>query len=236
LAQRTAAVFGSPSTLHRLLRRRGWRRPTLRIHPDAPTEGIRAERPNQLWHIDTTVIRLLNHTKVYLHAVLDNFSRRVLAWTIADRFDPGNALAVLVLAGRQSLEPLGTPTVMADAGVENRNRAVDQLIASGVLTRVLAQTEIHYSNSLIEAWWRCLKHQWLFMHELTTLSQVRALVEFYVREHNTKIPHSAFKGQTPDEMYFGTGAEVPDRLAQAKRAARTARLAENRAARCDVCA
>ena len=40
-------------------------------------------------------------------------------------------------------------------------------------------------------------------------------VRFYVEQHNTVIPHSAFRGQTPDEMYFGTGAAVPDQLAEA---------------------
>jgi hypothetical protein len=56
-----------------------------------------------------------------------------------------------------------------------------------------------------------------------------------VSEHNSKIPHSAFKGQTPDEMFFGTGAGVPDVLAARRRDAREARLAENRARRCGVC-
>jgi transposase InsO family protein len=236
LAQRIGAVFVSASTLCRLVRVRGWRRPRFRIHPEQPTMGIRATKPNELWHIDTTVIRLLNHMRIYLHAVIDNFSRRILAWTIADRFDTGNALAVLVQAGRQTVGTTITPTVMADAGVENKNAAVDELIRSGVLTRVLAQTEIHYSNSLIEAWWRSLKHGWLFLHELESLPQVRSLVAFHVEEHNARIPHSAFDGQTPDEMYFGTGGEIPHRLAAASENARAARLAENRARRCAVCA
>jgi len=42
---------------------------------------------------------------------------------------------------------------------------------------------------------------------------VRRLVALYVTEHNQKMPHSAFQGQTPDEMYFGRGADVPNELA-----------------------
>jgi hypothetical protein len=49
------------------------------------------------------------------------------------------------------------------------------------------------------------------------------------------MPHSAFRGQTPDEMYFGTGERLPAALAAAHGAARHQRLAENRAARCRVC-
>jgi len=235
LAQRMGAVFAAPTTWLRLVAQRGWRRPRLRVHPVQPRIGIRASRPNELWHIDTTLIRLLDHSRVYLHAVIDNFSRRILAWRLSDRFEPANAVAVLVEAG-QAIHGAAAPTLLADAGVENKNHSVDALIETGLLKRILAQTEIHFSNSMIEAWWRCLKHQWLFLHPLDSLAKVRSLVEFYVVEHNSRLPHSAFRGQTPDEMYFGTGDAVPDQLAKARRVARDARLAANRARECAVCA
>jgi hypothetical protein len=57
-----------------------------------------------------------------------------------------------------------TPVVLTDAGVENVNAQVDDLITTGVLRRVVAFTELKFSNSMIEAWWRSLKHQWLFLH------------------------------------------------------------------------
>ena len=58
--------------------------------------------------------------------------------------------------------------------------------------------------------------------------RVRAMVEFHVNEHNTKMPHPAFSGQTPDEMFFGTGAQVPEELVLAKGHARAVRMAANR--------
>jgi hypothetical protein len=54
-----------------------------------------------------------------------------------------------------------------------------------------------------------LKHHWLFLHPLDSVTTVRRLVEFYVQEHHQVLPHSACRGQTPDEMYFGTGDTVP---------------------------
>jgi hypothetical protein len=60
-------------------------------------------------------------------------------------------------------------------------------------------------------------------------------VEFYVEQHNSRMPHAAFHGQTPDEMYFGTAANLPAELAAARSHARAARLAENRAMSCDRC-
>ena len=61
-------------------------------------------------------------------------------------------------------------------------------------------------------------------------------VEVYVTEHNAKPPHSALDGQTPDEMFFGTGAHVPATRALARKSARFARLEANRALQCAVCA
>jgi transposase InsO family protein len=162
-----------------------------------------------MWHIDTTVIRLLDGTRAYLHAVIDNFSRRILAWRVVDTFAPMNSVAVLLEATRNATQSASIPVVLADAGVENVNAPVDALINTGVLRRLLAFTELKFSNSMIEAWWRSLKHQWLFFHPLDTVATVRRLVAFYVHEHNHVLPHSAFRGQTPDEMYFGTRDAVP---------------------------
>ena len=72
LAQRLGTVFASPSTWYRLVRKYGWRRPRLRVHPAKPKVGLRTTGPDEMWHIDTTVIRLLDGTRAYLHAVIDN--------------------------------------------------------------------------------------------------------------------------------------------------------------------
>ena len=237
-AQRTGRVFASAATWSKLIRQRGWRRPRGRVHPEQPKTGIRASKPDEIWHIDTTIIRLLDGTKVYLHAAIDNFSRRILAWKVAATFSMANTAAILGAAAqirsRNDRKPERT-TVLADSGVENVNGDVDRFIRSGAFRRLIAQVEIRFSNSMIEAFWRSLKHQWLFLNELDTLSKVSELVAFYVDEHNSKLPHSAFRGQTPDEMYFGTGDGVPKVLEEKRRLARQARLEENRARRCEAC-
>ena len=100
LAQRLGTVWASPSTWYRLVRQHGWRRPRLRVHPAKPKIGLRTTRANEMWHIDTTVIRLLDGSRAYLHAVIDNFSRRILAWRVAETFAPVNSVAVLLDASR----------------------------------------------------------------------------------------------------------------------------------------
>jgi hypothetical protein len=48
-----------------------------------------------------------------------------------------------------------------------------------------------FSNSMIESWWRVLKHQWLFLNTLDLVRAVEKLAAFYIQEHNTRRPHSA---------------------------------------------
>jgi len=233
LAQRLGKVFASPSTWSRLVRMHKWRRPRRRIHPAKPKVGIRAFIPNEIWHVDTTLIRLLDGSRAYLHAVIDNFSRRILSWKVSGTFDPSITAELLLNASNGLLNQ--QPTLLADGGVENFNSAVDELVCSGLLRRLLAQTDISYSNSLIESWWRSLKHQWLFLNTLDTVSSVEKLVSFYVEQHNKRLPHSAFRGQTPDEMHFGTGNHIPNDLHLAKKEARESRMQVNRSTSCPIC-
>jgi putative transposase len=125
--------------------------------------------------------------------------------------------------------------VVADSGLENVNGEVDSLFGLGQLRRVLAQVEVTFSNSMIEAWWRSLKHGWLYLHELDTFAALEKLVAYYVEQHNTVVPHAAFAGHTPDEMYFARGDHVPGELAAGHARARAARLTSNRQLSCGAC-
>jgi putative transposase len=233
-AQRIGQVFAHPATWSKLIRERGWRRPRLRLYPCKPKVGLRTRAPNEAWHLDVTIIKLLDGTKAYVHAVIDNFSRRILAWTVADHLDPMNTRDVLNTAAT-NLGASARAAVFMDSGVENLNGEVDTFFDGSVLRRIIAQIDVSFSSSLIEAWWRTLKHQWLYLHTLDNLATVRKLVGFYVTEHNQTIPHSAFQGQTPDEVYFERGTHVPDQLAARRRAARQQRVADNRSAACAAC-
>ncbi len=92
-----------------------------------------------------------------------------------------------VVRGGRAASPPAPPTLLADSGVENRNRSMDALVDAGLLRLVLARTDICSSNSLIEAWWRSLKRRWLFLHALDSAARVETLVAFYVAEHNARL-------------------------------------------------
>ena len=138
-------------------------------------------------------------------------------------------------AAEQLPELDGPATLYADSGVENVNGEVDDLLDLGKLQRVLAQVEVAFSNSMIESWWRSLKSNWIYINQLDSFATLERLISFYVTEHNTKMPHAAFHGQTPDEIYFGRGDHVPEQLAEARRLARQARLETNRGLSCEEC-
>jgi len=183
--------------------------------------------------MDTTLIRLLDGRRVYLQAVIDNFSRRILSWKVTPSFNPLATVEILLTAAKG----VGSdkPLLLVDGGIENYNGAVDELITSGLLRRVLAQTEIMFSNSLIESWWRELKHEWLYLNTLDSAKTVENLVAFSVQKHNARLPHAAFRGQTPDEMFWGTGVSVPTELEAAQQLARQARTEANRQRTCSAC-
>jgi len=76
----------------------------------------------------------------------------------------------------------------------------------------------------------------LFLNTVDSVESVKKLVAFYVEEHNQRLPHSAFHGQTPDEMYFATGGGVPDELERERELGKLKRFEENRALTCGRCA
>jgi putative transposase len=83
------------------------------------------------------------------HAVIDNYSRRILSWKVTASFNPSATVKILLTASKGMLND--KPMLLTDGGVENVNGAVDELVESGLLKRVVPQTEITFSNSLIES-------------------------------------------------------------------------------------
>lgn len=63
-ARKVGRVFAAPATWYRLVRRHNWSRPRVRVHPTKPKIGIRATKPNQIWHVDTSLLRLLDGSRV----------------------------------------------------------------------------------------------------------------------------------------------------------------------------
>jgi putative transposase len=88
---------------------------------------------------------------------------------------------------------------------------------------------------MIEAWFRSLKHNWLFLNSLGSLGAVERLVAFYVHQHNEVMPNAALSGRTPDEVFRGEAADLVERLRERYRVAISERMAANRRLECGDC-
>ena len=90
----------------------------------------------------------------------------------------------------------------------DEERQVDRVLDLDPLARAPAQLDVSYSNSIIEAWWCSLRHQWLCLNQLDTIASVRESVSRHVSQHEEVLPHAAFDGQRLDEMHLGRGGDV----------------------------
>ncbi len=237
-AQKTKNVFCSYSTWLKYVREFKWRRGRVRQFEGRPKEGVRASGPNLIWHLDLTKIRLLDGTQGYLQAVIDNSSRYVLAWQVSGEYGGLQTAQLLRQAMTEAyrLHRKNVPEVYTDSGRENINQFVSELERQNFIHLVQAQLDVRFSNSMIEAFFRSLKHQHLHYRMLKDLSTLKSEAEFYLREHNERIPHSALDGATPLESYTGAWTEV-DRmqLCEERKRAITERLQVNRSLRCGQC-
>ena len=237
LAQRLGKVFASAGTWYKKINAGGWKRPRRRVHPTKPKTGLRATRINEYWQTDATVIRLTTGLRIYLQAIIDNFSRKILAWRVTEQLSSATTRDLLVEAMAHLPNDSAKPDVVivTDGGPENLGKVDELLKSESRLSRLIAQADILFSNSLIEAFWLQLKHCWLFLHSLETTTAVIRLVQFYVDQHNTVVPRLILGGRTPDEMYSGAAADLPLQLAKQREEARRARVAANRALSCQRC-
>jgi hypothetical protein len=163
-------------------------------------------------------------TRVVLYAVIDNFSRTVLGCAVDVSLDPLVTCKVLY----ESFTIAGSypATVIADTGGENYNYTVSEFFSRISTKLEFDQNTIAESNSMIEAFWKLLRHNFLYLHNLDAMATVRRLVSFYVEQHNTVMPHHALNGRTPQEVFFGENEDLPERLAEAHRDAIRIRLSE----------
>ncbi len=238
LGKKTGDIVASISTWSRVIRQLGLKRNRIRIYPEKPKIGIRASRPGEIWHLDLSILRLQDGSRVFIQAIIDNFSRYVLAWKVSPDYG-GLRTKDLLHQAISKAKILGLdmiPNVFVDSGTENMNHHVNSLVASNLITRIVAQIDIEFSNSMIEMLFLRLKHRHLFNIPLSNFDAVVKGVDFYMNESNDCIPHSALKGATPNEVITGRWTEdiiaaLHDRMIQARKS----RSETNLAARCQPC-
>ena len=173
-------------------------------------KGIRADAPLRVLHMDVTIYRPLDHSKVYIYILMDNYSRCILSWKASLEYSPRIALENLYEAYQKyNLEKINPYVdLVTDDGSENKGAVNTFLDTPGVnIKRLIAQKDIISSNSMVEAVNKRLKYDFLFTVRLNdykhTLQYLPGAVDTYCNK-----PHSALYGLTPHEVVYGS---LPDK-------------------------
>ena len=197
----------NPKRVRRLMRQMGleaiYRKPRLskpgpghRIYPYL-LRGMKIERPNQVWTSDITYIRL-RQGFIYLVAVMDWFSRYVLAWEVSISMETSFCVAALDWALQY-----GRPEIFnTDQGAQfTSEHFTGRLQTQGIGISMDGQGRV-IDNIFIERLWRTVKYEEVYLKDyldvLEALSNLKAYFAFYNHER----PHQTLSYQTPAAVYF----------------------------------
>lgn len=162
-------------------------------------QGLRIDRPNPVWCADITSIPM-RRGFLYLVAVMDGASRKVLAWRLSNSMDAEFGIAAV----EEALARHGAPEIFnTDQGSPfTAPRFVDMLKAAGIQVAMDGRGQ-WMDNVFIERLWRSLKYKCVYIHAFATGSERRAGLGRWIGYYNADRPHSALAGATPDEAYAG---------------------------------
>ncbi|MCR9143374.1 MAG: DDE-type integrase/transposase/recombinase, partial [bacterium] len=179
-----------------------FRKPRRRI-------GIRADAPLVLLHMDTTVFRTADRTKFFVHLIVDNFSRAILGWRLMRTNNSKDVMENLSEVCEAHDLMRSEVTVLTDDGSENLGQVSDFFQRPGnFMKKLVAQVDIDFSNSMVEAVNKVLKYQFLFPKgsRLRTGNDLRRALEIEIERYNNR-PQFVLHGLTPREVLAG---RIPD--------------------------
>jgi putative transposase len=155
------------------------------------------DRPNQVWCADITYIPM-RRGFLYLVAVMDWATRKVLAWRLSNTMDAEFCIQAL----EEALARFGAPEIFnTDQGSQFTSpRFTDVLKDAGVRISMDGRGR-WMDNVFIERLWRSMKYECVYLHAFETGSELRAGLARWIGYYNADRPHSALGGRTPDEAY-----------------------------------
>ena len=182
--------------------------PDHRVYPYL-LRGLTIERPNQVWCADITYIPVKGGF-LYLVAIMDWASRRVLAWRLSNTMDTSFCLAALA----EALEGYGIPEIFnTDQGSQFTSIAfTGQLEATGIRCSMDGRGRC-LDNVFIERLWRSLKYEAVYLRELEDGFEAQRVIDTWMAFYNETRPHSALAGRTPAEAYRDGVAEQQQEVA-----------------------
>jgi putative transposase len=163
-------------------------------------------RPNQVWAMDITYIPMARGF-VYLAAVLDWASRRVLSWRLSITMEA----AFCVEALEEALAKYGKPEIFnTDQGSQFTGAAFTGVLAKNDIAISMDGKGAWRDNVFVERLWRSIKYEEVYLRAYDSVGEARQSIGRYLDFYNGRRPHSSLDGMTPDQAYF---TELPIRMA-----------------------
>jgi putative transposase len=155
------------------------------------------ERPNLVWCADVTDIPM-RRGFLYLVAIMDWASRKVLTWQLSNTMDADFCVAAL----EEAVACFGRPSIFnTDQGSQFTSFAFTNTLNDAGIRISMDGRGRWMDNVFIERLWRSLKYECVFLNAFETGSEARAGIGRWIGYYNTDRPHSALAGRTPDEAY-----------------------------------
>ncbi len=155
-------------------------------------------RPNEVWAMDITYIPMA-HGFVYLAAVLDWASRRVLSWRVSITLDSAFCLAAV----EEALARYGRPVIFnTDQGAQFTSADFTGLLQDHGIQISMDGKGCWRDNIFVERLWRSLEYEEVYLHAYDSVSAATAGIGRYFTLYNNRRPHSSLTDRTPDDAYF----------------------------------
>ena len=176
---------------------------TSKPHPEHKVypyllRGMTINKPNQVWCTDITYIPM-RRGFLYLVAIMDWASRKVLSWRLSNTLDANFCVDAL----EDAIEHYGTPEIFnTDQGSQFTSYAFTTALKDAGIRISMDGKGRWMDNVMIERLWRSLKYECVYLHAFETGSEVRQGLDRWINQYNERRPHSKLDDKTPDEAYW----------------------------------
>jgi len=161
--------------------------------------------PNQVWAMDITYVPMARGF-VYLAAVVDWFSRKVLSWRLSISMDA----SFCIEAVEEAMARHGKPAIFnTDQGSQFTSMAFTEVLNNADIAISMDGRGAWRDNVFVERLWRTIKYEEIYLHAYASVSEARAAIGQYLTFYNSGRPHSSLDRQTPDEAYFNSLQPIP---------------------------
>lgn len=175
------------------------------LHPKYPylLRGLSIYRPNQVWATDITYVPMAKGF-MYLAAIMDWHSRRVLAWRVSNTLDSDFCVAAL----REALARYGRPEIFnSDQGAQFTSEAFTGVLKEHGVAISMDGKGRALDNAFVERLWRTVKYEHLYLNPADSGTALKQGLARYFDWYNRQRPHSGLDGRTPDEVYSGLAVQ-----------------------------